>query len=127
MPPDWQTVTVVPLSNNGDWRGIKLFRIPKKVYIRVLERRLRLVVQPQIHEEKCCFCPGHGCRSLSSQGYLRVSGSLHNYVLCGLGQGIQECLSEFCGRCFGSITSVDSVPVDHIEQMSFILFFNFIS
>lgn len=41
----------------------------------MLERRLHLVVQPQSHEEKCCFCPGRGCRPLSSQGYLRVSGS----------------------------------------------------
>lgn len=77
MPPCLQIgrLTVVPLSNNGDFKGIKLFGIPKKVYIRVLERRLHLVVQPQSHEEKCCFCPGRGCRPLSSQGYLRVSGS----------------------------------------------------
>lgn len=100
-------LTMVPLSNNGDFKGIKLFRIPKKVYIRVLERRLRLVVQPQSHEEKCCFCSGHGCRPLSSQGYLRVSGST---TMCFMDLGrysrmslwiLQEVFRKYhlCGFC----------------------------
>ena len=33
--------------------------LPGKVYSRVLERRLRPIVEPQIQEEQCGFHPGH--------------------------------------------------------------------
>ena len=34
--------------------------LPGKVYYRVLERRVRLLVEPRIQEEQCGFRPGHG-------------------------------------------------------------------
>uniref|UniRef100_A0AAR2JQE7 Reverse transcriptase domain-containing protein n=1 Tax=Pygocentrus nattereri TaxID=42514 RepID=A0AAR2JQE7_PYGNA len=66
VPLDWQTGVVVPLFKKGDrrvcsnYRGITLLSLPGKVYARVLEKRVRLIVEPQIQEEQCGFRPGRG-------------------------------------------------------------------
>ena len=66
VPLDWQTGLVVPLFKKGDrrvcsnYRGITLLSLPGKVYSRVLERRIRPIVEPQIQEEQCSFHPGRG-------------------------------------------------------------------
>uniref|UniRef100_A0A8C6MJS2 Reverse transcriptase domain-containing protein n=1 Tax=Nothobranchius furzeri TaxID=105023 RepID=A0A8C6MJS2_NOTFU len=66
VPPDRQTGVVVPLFKKGDRRmrsksrGISLMSRPGKVYSGVLERRVRRIVEPQIQEEQCGFCPGRG-------------------------------------------------------------------
>ncbi|KAK3517314.1 hypothetical protein QTP70_002959 [Hemibagrus guttatus] len=66
VPLDWATGVVVPLFKKGDrrvcsnYRGITLLSLPGKVYSRVLERRVRPLVKPQIQEEQCGFCPSHG-------------------------------------------------------------------
>ena len=65
-PLDWQTGVVVPLFKKGDqrvcsnYRGITLLSIPGKAYARVLERRLRPMVEHRIQEEQCGFRPGRG-------------------------------------------------------------------
>uniref|UniRef100_A0A3B3CJV2 Reverse transcriptase domain-containing protein n=1 Tax=Oryzias melastigma TaxID=30732 RepID=A0A3B3CJV2_ORYME len=66
VPLDWQTGVVVPLFKKGDrrvcsnYRGITLLSLPGKVYARVLERRVRPIVEPQIQEQQCGFRPGRG-------------------------------------------------------------------
>ncbi|KAI3351342.1 hypothetical protein L3Q82_005883 [Scortum barcoo] len=40
--------------------GITLLSLPGKVYARVLERRIRPIVDPRIQEEQCGFRPGRG-------------------------------------------------------------------
>ena len=66
MPLEWQTGVVVPLFKKGDrrvwsnYRGITLLSLPGKVYSRVLEKRIRLLVEPRIQEEQCDFRPGRG-------------------------------------------------------------------
>ncbi|TWW66946.1 hypothetical protein D4764_20G0009780 [Takifugu flavidus] len=66
VPLDWQTGVVVPIFKNGDqrvcsnYRGITLLSLPGKVYARVLEKRIRLIVEPLIKEEQCGFRPGRG-------------------------------------------------------------------
>ena len=40
--------------------GITLLSLPGKVYSRVLERRMQLLVEPRSKEEQCGFCPGCG-------------------------------------------------------------------
>uniref|UniRef100_A0A8C6S4J5 Reverse transcriptase domain-containing protein n=1 Tax=Neogobius melanostomus TaxID=47308 RepID=A0A8C6S4J5_9GOBI len=69
---EWRSGTVpwigvvVPLFKKGDrrvcsnYRGITLLSLPGKVYSRVLERRIRPIVEPWIQEEQCGFCPGRG-------------------------------------------------------------------
>ena len=55
---------VVPLFKKGDqrvcanYRGITLLSLPGKVYSKVLERRVRPIVEPQIEQEQCGICPG---------------------------------------------------------------------
>ncbi len=62
----WQIGVVVPLFKKGDrrvcsnYRGITLLSLPGKVYARVLERRIRPIVEPRIQEEQCGFRPGRG-------------------------------------------------------------------
>ena len=53
---------VVPLFKRvcSNFWGIILLSLPGKVYLRVLERRIWLLVEPQIQDEQCGFCPGHG-------------------------------------------------------------------
>ena len=56
VPKEWQTGVVVPLFKKGDqrvcanYRGITLLSLPGKVYSKVLERRVRPIVKPQIEE-----------------------------------------------------------------------------
>ena len=66
---EWQTgvvVPLVPLFKKGDQRvcsnyqGFILLSLHRKVYSRVLERRVQLLVEPQIKEEQCGFHPGSG-------------------------------------------------------------------
>ncbi|KAK3508160.1 hypothetical protein QTP70_015359, partial [Hemibagrus guttatus] len=66
VPLDWATGVVVPLFKKGDrrvcsnYRGITLLSLPGKVYSRVLERRVRPLVEPRIQEEQCSFRPNRG-------------------------------------------------------------------
>ncbi|KAK3527908.1 hypothetical protein QTP86_011240 [Hemibagrus guttatus] len=66
VPLDWAIGMVIPLFKKGDrrvcsnYRGITLLSLPGKVYSRVLERRVRLLVEPWIQEEQCSFRPSRG-------------------------------------------------------------------
>ncbi len=66
VPLGWQIGVVVPLFKKGDrrvcsnYRGITLLSLPGKVYARVMERRIRPIVEPRIQEEQCGFRPGRG-------------------------------------------------------------------
>ena len=66
VPLDWQAGVVVPPFKKGDWRvcsnyrGITLLRLPGKVYLGVLGRRVRQIVKLRIQEEQCGFRPGRG-------------------------------------------------------------------
>ncbi|KAK3564781.1 hypothetical protein QTP86_026411, partial [Hemibagrus guttatus] len=66
VPLDWATGVVVPLFKKGDrrvcsnYRGITLLSLPGKVYSRILERRVRPLVEPRIQEEQCGFRPSRG-------------------------------------------------------------------
>ena len=66
VPVAWQTGVVVPTFRKGDqrvcsnYRGITLLSLPGNIYSRVLERRLRPIVEPQLQVEQCGFRPVHG-------------------------------------------------------------------
>uniref|UniRef100_A0A8C5CGF6 Reverse transcriptase domain-containing protein n=1 Tax=Gadus morhua TaxID=8049 RepID=A0A8C5CGF6_GADMO len=66
VPKELQTGVVVPLFKKGDQRvcannrGITLLSLPGKVYSKVLERRVRPIVDPLIEEEQSGFRPGRG-------------------------------------------------------------------
>ncbi|KAI3377398.1 hypothetical protein L3Q82_008588 [Scortum barcoo] len=73
---------------------------PGKVYARVLERRIRPIVDPRIQEEQCGFRPGRGTvdqlytlrRVL--RGFMGVCPT-SPHVLCGSGEGIRPCPSWY--------------------------------
>ncbi|KAI3353928.1 hypothetical protein L3Q82_005125 [Scortum barcoo] len=81
--------------------GITLLSLPGKVYARVLERRIRPIVDPRIQEEQCGFRPGRG--TLDQLYTLhRVLEGLWDFVcptsphvLCGSGEGIRPCPSWY--------------------------------
>ena len=65
---------VAPIQKGGlevcsNYRGITLLSLPGKIYSRVMERRIRLIVKPRIQEEQCGFHPG--CRTLDQLYTLR--------------------------------------------------------
>ena len=63
-PSDWQTGVVIPLFKKGDkavcdnYRGITLLSLLGKVYAKVLESRVRTIVEPILSDEQCGFRPG---------------------------------------------------------------------
>ncbi|KAI3376697.1 hypothetical protein L3Q82_017126 [Scortum barcoo] len=75
--------------------------------VRVLERRIRPIVDPRIQEEQCGFRPGRGTLDqlyTLHAGCLRVYGSLPTsptspHVLCGSGEGIRPCPSWYSVSC----------------------------
>ena len=51
----WETGIVC-----SNYRGISIVSLPSKVHTGVLEKRVWLIVEPQVQEDKCGFRPGHG-------------------------------------------------------------------
>ena len=64
VPKDWRTGVVVPVFKKGDkaectnYRGITLLSLPGKIYAKMLESRVRAIVEPRIADEQCGFRPG---------------------------------------------------------------------
>ena len=65
-PKDWQTGIVIPIFKKGDkrecsnYRGITLLSLPGTIFARVIERRCREIVEPQIQDTQCGFRAGRG-------------------------------------------------------------------
>ncbi|TWW77246.1 hypothetical protein D4764_12G0006360 [Takifugu flavidus] len=103
VPFDWQTGVVVPIFKSGDqrvcsnYRGITLLSLPGKVYARVLEKRIRLIVEPLIEEEQCGFRPGHRTTD-------------HLFTLAGVLEGSYE-FAQPVHMCFVDLEKAyDQVP-----------------
>ncbi|TWW66772.1 hypothetical protein D4764_20G0008040 [Takifugu flavidus] len=99
----WQTGVVVPIFKRGDqrvcsnYRGITLLSLPGKVYARVLEKRIRLIVEPLIEEEQCGFRPGRGTTD-------------HLFTLAGVLEGSWE-FAQPVHMCFVDLEKAyDRVP-----------------
>ncbi|TWW68274.1 R2DM Retrovirus-related Pol polyprotein from type II retrotransposable element [Takifugu flavidus] len=103
VPLDWQTGVVVPVFKSRDqrvcsnYRGITLLSLPGKVYARVLEKRIRLIVEPLIEEEQCGFHPGRGTTD-------------HLFTLAGVLEGSWE-FAQPVHMCFVDLEKAyDRVP-----------------
>ncbi|KAI3361708.1 hypothetical protein L3Q82_002066 [Scortum barcoo] len=110
VPLEWQTGVVVPLFKKGLKRGTgecvpttegsHFSASPGRSNARVLERRIRPIVDPRIQEEQCGFRPGRGTvdqlytlrRVL--RGFMGVCPT-SPHVLCGSGEGIRPCPSWY--------------------------------
>ena len=64
---EWRNAVVVPIPKKGDihvcdnWRGISLLDVAGKVFARVLQDRLRAVVEDVLPDSLCGFRKGRGC------------------------------------------------------------------
>ncbi|KAI3368244.1 hypothetical protein L3Q82_007964 [Scortum barcoo] len=107
VPLEWQTGVVVPLFKKGEpekcvpTTGDHTSQPPREgLYARVLERRIRPIVEPLIHKEQCGFRPSRG--TLDQLYTLRrVLEGLWEFAqpvymcICGSGEGIQPCPSWY--------------------------------
>lgn len=63
IPEDWKKNLIVPLHKNGssndcnNYRAICLASVASKIYTRIIERRLRIVVEEDMEEEQGAFRP----------------------------------------------------------------------
>ncbi|KAI3365660.1 hypothetical protein L3Q82_010734 [Scortum barcoo] len=107
VPLEWQTGVVVPLFKKGDrrvcsnYRGITLLSLPGRSHARVLERRIRPIVDPLDSGGTMRFSswswnsgpalyPPQGAR-----GFMGVCPTSPSHVLCGSGEGIRPCPSWY--------------------------------
>ena len=64
VPKDWKTSSIIPIHKNGstthceNYRGISLLSVPGKIYARILEERLRKIVEGKLLDSQSGFRPG---------------------------------------------------------------------
>ena len=64
VPNDWKRSTIIPIHKNGpttqceNYRGISLLSVPGKLYARILEDRLRDMVESKLLDCQSGFRPG---------------------------------------------------------------------
>ena len=67
VPLEWRDALLVPVPKKGDlsccdnWRGISLLDVMSKLFVRVLNNRLQLVVEETVSDSQCRFRTGRGC------------------------------------------------------------------
>ena len=67
VPSEWRDALLVPVPKKGDlscydnWRGISLLDVMGKLFARVLNDRLQLVVEEAVSDLQCGFRAGRGC------------------------------------------------------------------
>ena len=67
VPLEWRDALLVPVPKKGDlsccdnWRGISLLDVMGKLFARVLNNRLQLVVEETVSDSQCGFRAGRGC------------------------------------------------------------------
>ena len=67
VPAEWRDALLVPVPKKGDlslcdnWRGISLLDVMGKIFARVLNDRLQLVVEEVVSDTQCGFRTGRGC------------------------------------------------------------------
>ena len=80
MPSEWRDALLVSVSKKGDlsccynWRGISLLDVMGKLFARVLNDRLQLVVEEVVSDFQCGFRSGRGsydilCLSVRREGH----------------------------------------------------------
>ena len=66
-PKDWKRAMIVPNHKKGsrkmcrNYRLISLLSIPGKVFVKILDARVRKVTEGEVMEEQAGFRAGRGC------------------------------------------------------------------
>ena len=67
VPAEWRDALLVPVPKKGDlsscdnWKGISLLDVMGKLFARLLNDRLQLVVEETVSDSQCGFRTGRGC------------------------------------------------------------------
>ena len=67
MPSEWRDALLVPVPKKGDlsccdnWKGISLLYMIGKLFARVLNDRLQLVVEETVSDSQCQLRAGRSC------------------------------------------------------------------
>ena len=84
VPEDWRKSIIIPIHKGGastqceNYRGISLLSVPGKLYARILENRLRSIVEDKLLDHQSGFRPG---RSVQDHIYTlrKISETTHRY------------------------------------------------
>ena len=66
-PSEWRDAVLVPIPKNGDltlcdnWRGISLLDVVGKLFAKIMQSRLQMVVEDLVLDSQCDFREGRGC------------------------------------------------------------------
>ena len=67
VPDEWRDALLVPIPKKGDlmicgnWRGISLLDVMGKLFAKVIQGRLQVVVEDTLPDSQCGFRCGRGC------------------------------------------------------------------
>ena len=67
VPEEWRDAMLIPIPKKGDsshcdnWRSISLLDVMGKVFAKVIQRRLQVVVEDSLPDSQCGFRSGRGC------------------------------------------------------------------
>ena len=70
VPVEWRDATLVPVPKREDlslcdnWRGISLLDVMGKLFARIINDRLQVVVEDSVTDSQCGFRAGRGCVDL---------------------------------------------------------------
>ena len=67
VPREWRDAVLVPIPKKGDltlcdnWRGISLLDVVGKLFTKIMQSRLQMVVEDLVSDSHCGFRKGRGC------------------------------------------------------------------
>ena len=67
VPSEWRDAVLVPIPKKGDltlcdnWRGISLLDVVGKLFAKIVQSRLQMVVEDLVPDSQCGFRKGKGC------------------------------------------------------------------
>ena len=79
IPEEWKKNVIIPLHKKGsktdceNYRAICLSPIALKIYTKILENRLRNVIEPDMEEEQCAFRPGRQTHIFNKNNHREIN------------------------------------------------------
>ena len=70
VPQDWKDALLIPVPKKGDlslfdnWRGISLLEVVGKVFAKIIQRRLQVLVEDVVTDSQCGFRSSRGCADM---------------------------------------------------------------
>jgi len=70
VPQEWRNASLVPVPKKGDlsscdnWWGISLLGVVGKVFAKIIQQRLQVIVEEEVADSQCGFRCNHGCTDI---------------------------------------------------------------